>query len=109
GATGNLIAPVRPGDGVITALIGADRHGVMREVSPTSAAGLPAAGARLPLWGDAVALVRRAAPVFLPMRCVGWDVALTPDGPVIVEGNMWWDPPSPDPAAGDIARRLLLA
>lgn len=106
GATGNLIAPVRLGDGAITALIGADRHGVMREVAPAPADGLPAPGARLPLWEDALALVRRAAPVFLPMRCVGWDVALTPGGPVIVEGNMWWDPPSPEPTAGGIARHL---
>jgi len=106
GATGSLIAPVRPGDGVITAPIGADADGVMREVTPAPADGLPAPGTRLPLWGDAVALVRRAAPVFLPMRCGGWDVAITPGGPVIVEGDMWWDPPSPEPTAGDIARRL---
>lgn len=23
---------------------------------------------------------------------IGWDVAITPDGPVILEGNMYWDP-----------------
>jgi hypothetical protein len=30
---------------------------------------------------------------FLPMRAIGWDIAMTPSGPVCVEGNARWDPP----------------
>jgi hypothetical protein len=48
GPSGNPIAPVRPGDGVTTAPVGADRHGVMREVTPDPADALPAPGERLP-------------------------------------------------------------
>jgi hypothetical protein len=37
-------------------------------------------------------MVLDAAPHFLPYRALGWDVALTPGGPVIVETNTRWLP-----------------
>ena len=49
-------------------------------------------GLCLPHWDEARALVTRAALTFLPLRTIGWDVGLTPAGPVIVEGNAWWGP-----------------
>ena len=52
------------------------------------------AGFQLPLWEHACRLVLRAAPLFLPLRAIGWDIALTPAGPVLVEGIIWWDPPN---------------
>jgi hypothetical protein len=48
----------------------------------------------LPLWDHACSLVKTAAPRFLPVRSIAWDVALTPNGPYIVEGNIWWSPPN---------------
>ncbi|MBN9282025.1 MAG: hypothetical protein J0H37_07220, partial [Hyphomicrobium denitrificans] len=51
-------------------------------------------GFRLPDWTLVTELALRAARTFLPLRTIGWDIALTPDGPVIVEGNRWWDPPN---------------
>ena len=47
-------------------------------------------GARLPDWKEAVELVRRAALAVPPARTIGWDVAFTPDGPYLVEGNAAW-------------------
>ena len=49
---------------------------------------------QLPSWPQTCRLVKEAAPEFLPVRAIGWDVALTPDGPCIVEANIWWDPPN---------------
>ena len=45
-------------------------------------------GMVLPGWAEAIDLVRRAHGHF-PDPCValGWDVALTPDGPVLIEAN----------------------
>jgi hypothetical protein len=43
--------------------------------------------APLPEWGAACALVLAACPAFLPVRALGWDVALTPEGPVVIEAN----------------------
>lgn len=45
-------------------------------------------GRRLPDWPAAKGLVRRAhAEAFADYALIGWDVALTPDGPVLIEGN----------------------
>lgn len=45
-------------------------------------------GRRLPDWAAAKGLVRRAhAETFADYALIGWDVALTPEGPVLIEGN----------------------
>jgi hypothetical protein len=44
-------------------------------------------GHQLPFWDEAVALVLRAHDTFPRVPVVGWDVALTDGGPVLVEGN----------------------
>ena len=51
-------------------------------------AGPEVAGLALPHWAEAIATVRTAHSTF-PAPCValGWDVALTPDGPVLIEAN----------------------
>jgi hypothetical protein len=44
-------------------------------------------GRRLPLWREAMALAVRAHAAFPGLAVVGWDIGLTPDGAVLVEGN----------------------
>jgi hypothetical protein len=45
-------------------------------------------GRILPDWVTACGLVRRAhGEAFADYALIGWDVALTPDGPVLIEGN----------------------
>ncbi|MDX9740774.1 MAG: sugar-transfer associated ATP-grasp domain-containing protein [Gammaproteobacteria bacterium] len=50
-------------------------------------------GRQLPEWPRVLEVCRRAAAAFSGIRAVGWDVALTPDGPVIIEGNATWGLP----------------
>jgi hypothetical protein len=47
----------------------------------------PVAGRALPMWSETKALAIRAHRVFADRVLVGWDIAMTDDGPVIVEGN----------------------
>lgn len=48
-------------------------------------------GHQLPHWPDAIALVTRAHRTAFPrFVSLGWDVALTPDGPVLIEANAGW-------------------
>ena len=42
---------------------------------------------KVPLYEEAIELCKRAALVVPEVRYVGWDVAISPDGPVIIEGN----------------------
>jgi hypothetical protein len=47
-------------------------------------------GYRLPDWERARDTVLRAAEALRELPSVGWDVALTDRGPVLIEGNAWW-------------------
>lgn len=53
----------------------------------------PLDGYVIPQWHDAVALAKRAHRAFSEFGTLGWDMALTARGPVILETNPWWDPP----------------
>jgi hypothetical protein len=48
------------------------------------------AGLTVPDWNHARQLAYRAAAALPDFPCVGWDVAVTPEGPVIIEGNSTW-------------------
>ncbi|HEU0205360.1 MAG TPA: sugar-transfer associated ATP-grasp domain-containing protein [Pseudolysinimonas sp.] len=62
-----------------------DGAGHSYSVHPRS--GVPILGFEVPLFREAVALVAKAARVVLEIPYVGWDVAIRPDGPVLIEGN----------------------
>jgi hypothetical protein len=56
-----------------------------------------------------MALAERAARTFFPLRTVGWDIALTTDGPALIEGNPFWDPSNdliigPQPSPSSLAK-----
>ncbi|HTI33289.1 MAG TPA: sugar-transfer associated ATP-grasp domain-containing protein, partial [Miltoncostaea sp.] len=90
GETGNGLCDVDPVTGALgpVTTLGPEGRGA------TSASVLPngrrVEGWRLPMYQEACALVRDAAPHMLPMRTIGWDVAITPGGPVVVEANNYW-------------------
>jgi len=44
-------------------------------------------GRQLPMWQEAVSLVKRAHGIFPDYALVGWDVAFLEDGPILIEGN----------------------
>jgi hypothetical protein len=48
-------------------------------------------GFRLPHFAEAMAMVKRLHEYLPNIHSIGWDVALSADGPVIVEGNDDWD------------------
>lgn len=52
---------------------------------PTNSFGL--IGFKIPYFKQAITLCKKAAKVEKHIRYVGWDVAITEDGPILVEGN----------------------
>ncbi len=54
--------------------------------------GVPFFGRKLPLWKEACELALRAAAAFPMVHVLGWDIAITPDGPTIIEANSSWAP-----------------
>lgn len=93
GLTGNLIANVEPASGRLTAATGASSNGIGFSVlTHHPKTGERFAGFELPHWQEARKLAERAAMLFLPLRTIGWDLALTEEGPLLLEGNAEWDP-----------------
>lgn len=83
---GGMAVPVDKDTGVILASA-RDKAGTLYECHP--ATGTPFQGTQLPLWPEVLELVGKAALVVPSIRYVGWDVAFTPKGPVLVEGNQY--------------------
>ena len=108
GRAGNLQAMICPADGVLKpAVIMVPDGSGMKTVGIHPKTNIAIDGFRLPLWNEACVLVTETAPKFLPLRTIGWDIALTPGGPVILEGNIWWDPPNHHRRMNEIMDALL--
>jgi hypothetical protein len=97
GRTGNAVAEVDPVSGRLGRVVG-PAAGAWRlaEVESHPRTGVSFSGFQLPLWRETLELLERAALAFLPLRTIGWDVALTEAGPVLIEGNAWWGPAPPN-------------
>lgn len=48
-------------------------------------------GFRIPFWNDAVQMAKDAAVYNRKNRSIGWDIAVTDNGPDLIEGNHNWD------------------
>lgn len=44
-------------------------------------------GFKIPYWDDIIKLVDQASRVVPEIGYVGWDIAVTPEGPILIEGN----------------------
>ncbi len=58
------------------------------EVHPET--GVRFSGLALPFWSDVKDLALRAATIVPVVRTVGWDIAISPTGPVLLEGGWTW-------------------
>jgi len=79
-----LSAQVDDKTGVVTTDCYDAEFNIFREIPGSN---IPIKGFQLPDWDKALDLVRQSAARIPDLRLIGWDVAFTPNGPVIVEGN----------------------
>lgn len=81
---GGVICRVDPESGVIISVATDDYFNVYEKHPDT---GIVFKGYQLPMHKEAIALAKQAAMIVPEIRHVGWDVAITPDGPALIEGN----------------------
>lgn len=96
GESGNLIACVDEESGRIYRVVGRDRSsGVARLLTAHPDTGAPLIGLAVPYWAEACELAMRAAACFPNTKAVGWDIGISPSGPLLIEGNGTWNPVVP--------------
>lgn len=81
---GGMCAPIDVDTGIISH-VGYDKDRITYTHHPKT--GCPIEGYQIPMWKDAVQMALDCAILTPEMGYAGWDVAITPTGPVIVEGN----------------------
>lgn len=85
---GSLLAPVDPASGALNAAVGRlTPTGVTQTVTQHPETGASFEGAVIPEWIAVRDLIGRAAHAFRELPALGWDVAVTPDGPLLLETN----------------------
>jgi hypothetical protein len=82
--SGGMTAPVDRDTGVVSSF-GLDKKKRRYDAHPMTGERIP--GFQFPDWGAAMEMVRRACLAVPEMGYIGWDVAFTPDGPILIEGN----------------------
>ena len=75
-------------DGTLTSAVSLEPDSPRHMVHPCSKAKIE--GETLPQWDETLKLVLKAHQCFPDIRMIGWDVAQTPEGPVLVEANTGW-------------------
>ena len=83
-------------------IIGVDSNGVMKGSGIyKSSAGFGATrqhpdsgiifdGFQIPMWQEAVGLALRGHAALRDIQSIGWDIAITPQGPIVIEANDEW-------------------
>jgi Sugar-transfer associated ATP-grasp len=83
---GNRLAAIDSDSGVVLRVIGHE-EGVPQELDSHTPAAAELLGRTLPDWDAVIDLCVRGARLFSPLKFQSWDIALTDDGPVVVEFN----------------------
>ncbi len=92
GNSGNLLANVDLAKGTLEKVVGKAKSGIgLDPHTHHPRTGIPLDGFALPHWPAVLRCAEEAALKFWPLRTIGWDIAIGPEGPVILEGNVWWD------------------
>lgn len=88
-AAGNIAAAIDTDTGVITGpAVYGDIDKAAEEFHPITGTKIP--GFQVPFWEETIEMIRAAARLHPQNRSIGWDVAITPGGPDLIEGNHDW-------------------
>lgn len=88
-AAGNLAAPVDMETGIVCGP-GVYSDIELEDSSVHPVTGIPIVGFILPFWKETVEMTRQAALLYKGNKSIGWDIAITDEGPELIEGNHNW-------------------
>lgn len=88
-AAGNFAAPIDIDTGII------NRPGVYSDITRGDVSAHPVTGVRIvgfqvPFWPELIDMAKKAALHVPENRSIGWDIAVTENGPELIEGNHDW-------------------
>ncbi|MEE9302984.1 MAG: sugar-transfer associated ATP-grasp domain-containing protein [Thiotrichaceae bacterium] len=91
---GNLACDLDPKTGIILKARTKDHFGTT-DYTDHPESNKPLVGETVPLWDQVINLVHTCSPIFAPVRYQSMDIAVTSDGPVLIEINTGggWDLP----------------
>ncbi len=88
-AAGNIAAPIDDSTGVLTGpAVYSDITRNDEDIHPIT--GTRVEGFKVPFWPETIALAKSAAARHPQNRSIGWDIAVTENGPDLIEGNHDW-------------------
>lgn len=82
--SGGMVTPIDEKTGIV-AQVALDKQKNVYENHPQT--GTKIKGFQVPYWSEVIELCKKASKEVPEMGYTGWDVAITPDGPLFVEGN----------------------
>lgn len=88
-AAGNVAAPIDENTGIVTGP-GVYSHIAKADEYTHPITKIPIVGFRIPFWNQTIEFSKRAALHLKECRSIGWDIAITADGPELIEGNHDW-------------------
>jgi len=110
GTTGNLIAVSQAGNDILSGARALHPCGSgLITIKEHPETGVSFDGFQIPMWQEAIDLAKTAHRSFGSFGSLGWDIAITTDGPKLIEANAWWDPPNYAPTimADDNWRKIF--
>src|SRR5690606_6491831 len=88
-AAGNIAAPIKLETGLVEGT-GAYRDITKKNESVHPITGVEILHFKVPFWKECLQMVEEAALLTKDTRSIGWDVAITDEGPELIEGNHDW-------------------
>jgi len=89
-ARGNIVAGVDLASGTVGCAYMPGKAPLMVRIESHPLTGATLMGLCLPYWQESLEIIRQAALRFRFSRSLGWDLALTTEGPMIMEANEAW-------------------
>ncbi|MGD8345745.1 MAG: sugar-transfer associated ATP-grasp domain-containing protein [Lysobacterales bacterium] len=89
---GGVCAPVDLQSGKLGTALSLERDGSLKPFEQHPETGGQIAGVTIPFWNETVAMVLKAARHYATSPYIGWDIAVTGEGPSFIEAN---SPPGP--------------